>query len=113
MRKPEQGIYEACVKALNVRPKECLYVGDGGSELEAARTFGNGGAGLLVFKQPGRQRGKMSLDRHRSRWKYWTLLTQGDDRNDNQESNSGRYAGNQQNAASGFDGASQRKTGFV
>lgn len=41
MRKPEQGIYEACVKALKVKPQECLYVGDGGSsELEAARTFG-------------------------------------------------------------------------
>ena len=41
VRKPEAEIYDACVSKLGVNPKECLYVGDGGSnELEAARNFG-------------------------------------------------------------------------
>lgn len=41
MRKPEPGIYEACVNALGLESQECLYVGDGGSsELEAAQAFG-------------------------------------------------------------------------
>lgn len=41
MRKPDLSIYEECVKRLGVEPKECLYIGDGGSnELEAARMFG-------------------------------------------------------------------------
>ncbi|MBE5882639.1 MAG: HAD family hydrolase [Lachnospiraceae bacterium] len=40
MRKPEPEIYQMCVGRLGLRPKECLYVGDGGScELEAARQF--------------------------------------------------------------------------
>ncbi|UCF70706.1 MAG: HAD family hydrolase [candidate division WOR-3 bacterium] len=39
--KPEREIYEACVKALNVRPDDCLYVGDGGSdELRGAKEIG-------------------------------------------------------------------------
>ncbi|UCD19134.1 MAG: HAD family hydrolase [candidate division WOR-3 bacterium] len=39
--KPEREIYEACVKALNVRPGDCLYVGDGGSdELRGAKEVG-------------------------------------------------------------------------
>lgn len=41
MRKPEPEIYAECVRRLGVKPEECLYVGDGGSnELEAAQTFG-------------------------------------------------------------------------
>lgn len=39
--KPDLSIYRECLKKLNLEPKECLYVGDGGSsELEAAREIG-------------------------------------------------------------------------
>ena len=39
--KPDQEIYERAVKALEVAPEECMYVGDGGShELEAALKAG-------------------------------------------------------------------------
>ena len=41
VQKPDEAIYRRCVDALGVEPRECLYVGDGGScELEAARAFG-------------------------------------------------------------------------
>lgn len=41
MCKPEPEIYKVCVDRLGAAPKECLYVGDGGSsELEAARECG-------------------------------------------------------------------------
>ena len=41
MKKPDAAIFEKCVKELDVTPKECLYIGDGGSsELEAARDAG-------------------------------------------------------------------------
>lgn len=39
--KPEQEIYELCVKKLGVEPADCLYVGDGGSdELRGAKAYG-------------------------------------------------------------------------
>lgn len=39
--KPDREIYERCLKELNVRPEECIYVGDGGSnELKGARDVG-------------------------------------------------------------------------
>ena len=39
--KPDPAIYKASMSALNVKPEECLYVGDGGSrELFAAREIG-------------------------------------------------------------------------
>lgn len=39
--KPDPAIFGKCVKLLGVRPSECLYVGDGGSnELEAASQAG-------------------------------------------------------------------------
>ena len=39
--KPDKEIYRRCVEALSVQPKECLYVGDGGSrELETAQELG-------------------------------------------------------------------------
>jgi len=39
--KPEQEIYELCVKRLGVKPADCLYVGDGGSdELRGAKACG-------------------------------------------------------------------------
>ena len=41
MRKPEEVIYERCMQELAVAPKECIYVGDGGShELETAGNLG-------------------------------------------------------------------------
>lgn len=41
MKKPDIKIFELCAGKLNVRPDECLYVGDGGShELEAVREAG-------------------------------------------------------------------------
>lgn len=39
--KPDPAIFRLCTDALGVRPEECLYVGDGGSqELTAARALG-------------------------------------------------------------------------
>jgi len=39
--KPEQEIYELCAKKLGVKPADCLYVGDGGSdELRGAKAYG-------------------------------------------------------------------------
>lgn len=41
IRKPEEDIYEICMKELEVTAKECVYVGDGGSyELETAKKLG-------------------------------------------------------------------------
>lgn len=41
LKKPDIRIYELCAEKLNVKPYECLYVGDGGShELEAAKSAG-------------------------------------------------------------------------
>lgn len=41
MKKPDVKIFEKCMEDLELRPKECLYVGDGGSlELETARALG-------------------------------------------------------------------------
>ena len=39
--KPDEKIFKECLKRLNLKPEECLYVGDGGSsELEAASALG-------------------------------------------------------------------------
>ena len=39
--KPDPAVFQAMIKALNVKPEECLYVGDGGSrELYGARDAG-------------------------------------------------------------------------
>lgn len=39
--KPQKEIYEKCLRELKLTPKECLYVGDGGShELDMARAIG-------------------------------------------------------------------------
>ena len=41
MKKPDNAIFQKCMKDLEVLPEECLYIGDGGSfELEAARLLG-------------------------------------------------------------------------
>ncbi len=48
--KPEPEIFRRMIKALEVRPDECLYVGDGGSgELFAARDAGMKTVQTLVF----------------------------------------------------------------
>ena len=41
VEKPDKEIFLRCMSTLNVKPEECIYVGDGGShELEAARSLG-------------------------------------------------------------------------
>jgi len=41
IRKPEEEIYQVCMKGLSVEAEECIYVGDGGSyELETAKALG-------------------------------------------------------------------------
>lgn len=41
MKKPDHRIYTRCMDAMQVLPRECLYIGDGGShELETARELG-------------------------------------------------------------------------
>ena len=41
VQKPDAEIYEKCAKMLHVKPEECIYIGDGGSnELEGAKAFG-------------------------------------------------------------------------
>lgn len=39
--KPDKEIFRRCMNGFNVKPEECLYIGDGGSqELETARALG-------------------------------------------------------------------------
>ena len=41
IQKPDEEIYRRCMDRLEVKPKECIYIGDGGSqELETARKLG-------------------------------------------------------------------------
>lgn len=41
LMKPDKRIYEACLKKLDFKPEECLYIGDGGSnELMGAKEAG-------------------------------------------------------------------------
>ena len=41
LQKPDTAIFHRCLNKLNVRARECLYVGDGGSfELEVAEKLG-------------------------------------------------------------------------
>lgn len=41
VKKPDAEIFNRCINALSVKPEECLYIGDGGSqELEAAEKLG-------------------------------------------------------------------------
>ena len=41
IQKPDPEIYKRCMRDFHVKPEECLYIGDGGSqELQAARTLG-------------------------------------------------------------------------
>src|SRR5262245_39237011 len=56
--KPEQAIYDRCALALGVSPRECLFVGDGGSnELIGAKEAGMSTAfvsGVMASLWPGR-----------------------------------------------------------
>lgn len=41
MQKPEREIFDKCLRELDMKPEDCLYVGDGGSmELETAKSLG-------------------------------------------------------------------------
>lgn len=41
VQKPDAKIFEKCVEMLRIKPEECIYIGDGGSnELEASKVFG-------------------------------------------------------------------------
>ena len=41
VKKPDAEIYKRCMNELSVKPEECIYIGDGGSnELEAAKHLG-------------------------------------------------------------------------
>jgi putative hydrolase of the HAD superfamily len=41
IKKPDQRIFRECVKMLDVKENECIYIGDGGSnELDAAKSVG-------------------------------------------------------------------------
>lgn len=54
VRKPDEAIYQRCMSKLALKPEECLYIGDGGSnELEAARTLGMQTAQAVWYLQEG------------------------------------------------------------
>lgn len=54
VQKPDTEIYRRCAKELGVLPKECLYIGDGGSEeLEAAKAFGMQAAQAVWYLKEG------------------------------------------------------------
>lgn len=41
VQKPDEEIYHRCINRMDVKPEECIYVGDGGSmELETAQALG-------------------------------------------------------------------------
>lgn len=50
--KPDEKIFNICVQKLGVKPEECLYIGDGGSqELETARKVGMNTAQAVWYLQ--------------------------------------------------------------
>ncbi len=54
VQKPDEEIFIRCMNALNVKPEECLYVGDGGShELEAASRIGMNAVQACWYLQEG------------------------------------------------------------
>ena len=54
VQKPDEEIYKRCMADLGVRPEECLYIGDGGSnELEAARRLGMKALQAVWYLQEG------------------------------------------------------------
>lgn len=54
VQKPDREIFERCLERLALKPAECLYVGDGGSdELEAARGIGMETAQAVWYLKEG------------------------------------------------------------
>ncbi len=54
VQKPEEEIFLRCMEGLSVRAKECVYVGDGGSdELETARKLGMKAVQAAWYLQEG------------------------------------------------------------
>lgn len=54
VQKPDAEIYHRCMKELNVKAEECLYIGDGGShELEAAKGLGMDTAQAVWYLKEG------------------------------------------------------------
>lgn len=54
IKKPDAEIYKRCMEKLGVKPEECLYVGDGGSqELEAAKALGMETAQAVWYLKEG------------------------------------------------------------
>lgn len=54
VQKPDRKIFENCVMGLGVKPEECVYVGDGGSqELQAATAFGMRAAQAVWYFMEG------------------------------------------------------------
>ena len=52
--KPDPAIFRQCAQMLDVKPEDCLYVGDGGSqELTAARALGMRAVQAAWYLQPG------------------------------------------------------------
>ena len=52
--KPEKEIFKRCMNGLAVKPEECLYIGDGGSqELETARALGMRAVQAVWYLQEG------------------------------------------------------------
>ena len=54
IQKPDEEIYKRCVDSFAVKPEECVYVGDGGSnELETARRLGMRAVQATWYLQDG------------------------------------------------------------
>lgn len=52
--KPDEEIFERCMREISVKPEECLYVGDGGSyELETAKKLGMTAAQAVWYLKEG------------------------------------------------------------
>lgn len=75
--KPEKEIFLRCIKRLGVMPKECLYVGDGGSgELEAAKGLGMSVAQAVWYLKghPGQQERKQGFLQLECPSEIWGVL---------------------------------------
>lgn len=54
VQKPDVEIFKRCMNRLGIKPDECLYIGDGGSnELETARSLGMETAQAVWYLQQG------------------------------------------------------------
>ncbi len=54
VQKPDEEIFIRCMSTLNVKPEECLYIGDGGShELEASSRLGMNAVQACWYLQEG------------------------------------------------------------